>query len=579
MYENKPALGYQNFEEVRIGHIFYVDKTDFIREWWENADKVTLITRPRRFGKTLNMSMIECFFSNRYAGRSDLFEGLSIWEDVREGKCVSESYKDLQGTFPVIFLSFANVKATKYADMEYKITKIIADLYEKNTYLLTGNLLSQTEKEYYKSIKPGIGAAVAADAVRTLADFLQRYYDKKVIILLDEYDTPMQEAWLSDYWNEAVEFFRGFFNSTFKTNDSLERGLITGITRISKESVFSDLNNLVVITTTSKDYATAFGFTEEEVFQALENAGLGKEQQGVKAWYDGFSFGEHTDIYNPWSIASFIKNNGRYQAYWSNTSGNELVNTLIQGGNHMVKSAMEDLLAGRSLVVPLDEQIIFNQLDEDANAIWSLLLATGYLRVLKTEPNDRDLEITSGVYEQYRLAITNLEVKRMFQQMIKNWFQGSVEPYYNEFINALLSDNVRKMNTFMNKVALNTFSTFDTGTKPSKQAEPERFYHGFVLGMVVNLSDTYKVRSNRESGFGRYDVMLEPYDKTKKAFIFEFKVLDPDEDEVTLEDTFASAHRQMNEKQYEAELITQGFNPQQIRKYGFAFQGKECLIG
>lgn len=579
MYENKPALGYQNFEEVRIGHIFYIDKTDFIREWWENADKVTLITRPRRFGKTLNMSMIECFFSNRYAGRSDLFEGLSIWEDVREGKCVSESYKDLQGTFPVIFLSFANVKATKYADMEYKITKIIADLYEKNTYLLTGNLLSQTEKEYYKSIKPGIGAAVAADAVRTLADFLQRYYDKKVIILLDEYDTPMQEAWLSDYWNEAVEFFRGFFNSTFKTNDSLERGLITGITRISKESVFSDLNNLVVITTTSKDYATAFGFTEEEVFQALENAGLGKEQQGVKAWYDGFSFGEHTDIYNPWSIASFIKNNGRYQAYWSNTSGNGLVNTLIQGGNHMVKSAMEDLLAGRSLVVPLDEQIIFNQLDEDANAIWSLLLATGYLRVLKTEPNDRDLEITSGVYEWYRLAIANLEVKRMFQQMIKNWFQGSVEPYYNEFINALLSDNVRKMNTFMNKVALNTFSTFDTGTKPSKQAEPERFYHGFVLGMVVNLSDTYKVRSNRESGFGRYDVMLEPYDKTKKAFIFEFKVLDPDEDEVTLEDTIASAHRQMNEKRYEAELITQGFNPQQIRKYGFAFQGKECLIG
>lgn len=579
MYENKPALGYQNFEEVRIGHIFYIDKTDFIREWWENADKVTLITRPRRFGKTLNMSMIECFFSNRYAGRSDLFEGLSIWEDVREGKYVSESYKDLQGTFPVVFLSFANVKATKYADMEYKITKIIADLYEKNTYLLIGNLLSQTEKEYYKSIKPGIGAAVAADAVRTLADFLQRYYDKKVIILLDEYDTPMQEAWLSDYWNEAVEFFRGFFNSTFKTNDSLERGLITGITRISKESVFSDLNNLVVITTTSKDYATAFGFTEEEVFQALENAGLGKEQQGVKAWYDGFSFGEHTDIYNPWSIASFIKNNGRYQAYWSNTSGNGLVNTLIQGGNHMVKSAMEDLLAGRSLVVPLDEQIIINQLDEDANAIWSLLLATGYLRVLKTEPNDRDLEITSGVYERYRLAITNLEVKRMFQQMIKNWFQGSVEPYYNEFINALLSDNVRKMNTFMNKVALNTFSTFDTGTKPSKQAEPERFYHGFVLGMVVNLSDIYKVRSNRESGFGRYDVMLEPYDKTKKAFIFEFKVLDPDEDEVTLEDTIASAHRQMNEKQYEAELITQGFNPQQIRKYGFAFQGKECLIG
>ena len=224
---------------------------------------VTLITRPRRFGKTLNMSMIECFFSNKYAGRGDLFEGLSIWN--------KEQYRQLQGTYPVIFLSFANIKAAEYEEMEYRITKVIADLYEQNSYLLEGNLLSKNESKYYESIQPGIRKVVIADAVHSMANFMKRYYGKDVIILLDEYDTPMQEAWLAGYWDEAVEFFRGFFNSTFKTNPYLKRGLITGITRISKESIFSDLNNLDVITTTSNEYATAFGFMEEEVFEAMVN--------------------------------------------------------------------------------------------------------------------------------------------------------------------------------------------------------------------------------------------------------------------------------------------------------------------
>ncbi len=568
MYENRAALGYQNFEEVRTGQIFYIDKTDFIREWWENADKVTLITRPRRFGKTLNLSMVNCFFSNQYAERSDLFEGLSIWEEKAEGA----KYRNLQGTYPVIFLTFANIKAVRYSDMEYKITEVIAALFNRNRYLLEGNILSEQERKYYESIGVGMDGKAAAGAIHAMAEFMQRYYGKKVIILLDEYDTPMQEAWLWGYWDEAVTLFSSLFNATFKTNDVLERGLITGITRIAKESIFTGMNNLEVVTTTSNKYAVSFGFTEKEVFAALEAAGLGGQKQKVKRWYDGFTFGRCTDIYNPWSIVSFV-NKKVYDTYWCNTSGNELVNSLIQTGTPGVKQAMEELLQGKSFETELDERIAFDQLGDSANAVWSLLLATGYLKVVTFK------QVGKLQRKIYTLKLTNMEVESIFEDMVKGWFSGNTEVYYNEFIRALLTDNVRKMNTFMNKVALHTFSSFDSGNKPSDDAEPERFYHGFVLGMVVNLADTYKVRSNRESGYGRYDVMIEPLDKTGKAFIFEFKVLDPDEDEETLEDTIANAHRQIQEKKYEAELIAAGFLPKQIRKYGFAFRGKEFLIG
>ena len=578
MHENKAALGYQNFEEVRTQHIFYIDKTDFIREWWECADKVTLITRPRRFGKTLNMSMTECFFSNKYAGRSDLFEGLSIWE--KQAPDGDYPYRKLQGAFPVIFLSFANVKAAAYEEMLFKITEVITDLYNKNAYLLEGNLLNEGEKKYYQEIELGMGSELATGAIRCMAGFMQRYYGQKVIIILDEYDTPMQDAWFSGYWEETVRFFSGLFNATFKTNEYLERGLITGITRVAKESIFTGMNHLNVITTTSDKYMTAFGFTEKEVFMALDNAGLGEQKKKVKRWYDGFIFGTCADIYNPWSIVSFLNEKGKYDTYWSNTSGNGLVNQLIQKGNPHIKQIMEDLLQGKSFEAEIDEKIVFDQLNGSTDAVWSLLLATGYLKVLHVRILDTDEE---GVGEEgdvwYTLTITNLETKRMFRKLVKGWFKKDTEVYYNEFLKALLNDNVKKMNTFMNKVALNTFSSFDSGNKPSEQAEPERFYHGFVLGLVVNLSDAYKVRSNRESGFGRYDVMIEPLDKTKKAFILEFKVLDPDEDEKTLEDTLANARVQIEEKRYETELVSSGCAPEQIRKYGFAFKGKECLIG
>ncbi len=562
-------IGIQRFDKLREQGSFYIDKTDFIREWWETGSEVTLITRPRRFGKTLNMSMLECFFSRKYEGRADLFDGLSIFEQDSD----KEKYRNLQGRFPVIFLTFANIKADEYAEMEKKITETIAGLYESNRYLLETDCLSENEKEYYKSIKIGMPSDIAVGAVHRMACFMQRYYKENVIILLDEYDTPMQEAWLSGYWNKAVSFFSSFFNATFKTNSYLERGMITGITRVAKESIFTGMNNLDVITTTSDEYSTAFGFTEKEVFDALDVMGLGSEKEEVKKWYDGFTFGSHTDIYNPWSISSFIRKNGKYENYWADTSSNGLVNALMQTGVPGIKQTMEALLQGKSFEAELDEKIVFDQLDGSVSAVWSLLLATGYLKVL-------DLKyVGERKRKVYTLALTNMEAESIFENMVKGWFGGNTETYYNEFINALLNDNVRKMNTFMNKVALNTFSSFDSGNKPSEQTEPERFYHGFVLGMVVNMADTYIVRSNRESGYGRYDVMLEPIDKNGKAFIFEFKVLDPDEDEETLEDTLAAAHRQIAEKKYETELVSRGFVAEKIRRYGFAFRGRECLIG
>ena len=578
MNENRAGLGYQDFAVVRTKQIFYIDKTDYIREWWENADQVTLITRPRRFGKTLNMSMTACFFSTKYAGRSDLFEGLSIWEE--QSPDGEYTYRKLQGTFPVIFLSFANVKAATYKEMLFMITKVFSDLYEKNSYLLSENLLSENERNYYNNIRIGMPAELAVGAIQSMAGFMQRYYDQKVMILLDEYDTPMQEAWISGYWEEAVRFFNSLFNTTFKTNEYLERGLITGITRIAKESIFTGMNNLNVITTTSSKYAASFGFTEKEVFVALEAAGLGDQKEKVKRWYDGFTFGTYKDIYNPWSIVSFISEGGRYDTYWSNTSQNGLVSQLIQKGTPDMKQTMEDLLQGKSFEAEIDEKIVFDQLNGSTDAVWSLLLATGYLKVLNVRTLEEDEE---GVGEEgdvwYTLAITNFEVRRMFRKMVKGWFGGNTEMSYNNFIKALLVNDIDEMNEFMNKIALHSFSSFDIAKNVSQDNAPERFYHGFVLGLMVELAGRFEIPSNRESGFGRYDIMLTPKNRERDcAYIIEFKVHKPLK-EKDLAQTVANAHSQMDEKLYDAKLIAEGFVPEQIKKYGFAFKGKECLIG
>lgn len=558
------SIGKQDFAWLRENDCFYVDKTNMIREWWESKDDVTLITRPRRFGKTLNMSMLNCFFSNRYTGREDLFERLSIWKQ--------EKYRKLQGTYPVIFISFADVKQTNYKDAIQQIKKIIYETFRQFPEL---HEWKEQENEWLQpgtgwNIQPEMDDVTAQNALKDLAGCLYAYYGKKVIILLDEYDTPMQEAYVHGYWDEFTAFIRSFFNSVFKTNPYLESAVMTGITRVSKESVFSDLNNLTVITTTSNAYADSFGFTEKEVFAALDVFGMEDQKEQVREWYDGFTFGTEKDIYNPWSITNFLKE-GTLRAYWADTSSNSLVNKLIQTASAEVKTKMEKLMSQEEIIVNFDEQIIFNQLEQDENAVWSLLVAGGYLKVDEVEYRG----ITREPW--YHLTITNLETLSIFYTMFKGWFRN-VSSSYNAFVKALLNGDVREMNAYMNDVALATFSSFNSGMHPSERTQPERFYHGFVLGLLVELRDRYQIQSNRESGYGRYDVMLIPKSQIDMAMIMEFKVYNPEE-ERTLTDTVKNALDQIQTKCYDTQLLEQGIPKGQISHYGFAFEGKKVLIG
>lgn len=589
------SIGNQGFEDIRVNDNFYVDKTDFIREWWESRDIVTLITRPRRFGKTLNMDMLKCFFSNKYAGRADLFGGLAVWND--------ESYRKLQGTYPVIFLSFADVKQTQYTDAIQMIKSILSDVFKENREIMESDIFTEADRKQYQMVNPMMDHVTAQRALKDLGGYLERYYGKKVIILLDEYDTPMQEAYLNGYWEEFTGFMRSLLNAAFKTNPYLERAVMTGITRVSKESLFSDLNNLRVVTVTSEPYNTCFGFTEEEVFHALDSYGMSAQKEQVKIWYDGFSFGSAKDIYNPWSITNFLDKK-EYRTYWVSTSSKlvlrkdptklggflstyadaceqssllnasasfEMVSRLIQTASPEIKEKMEELIHGKEIVENFDEQIVFHQLDRNEGAIWSLLLASGYLKAVDVEYRGEFME------PWYHLKITNKETSSMFFNLFRGWFEV-VRQEYNEFVNALLAGNVKAMTNYMNDVALETFSNFDTGRRASKRTQPERFYHGFVLGLLVSLRDEYQLKSNRESGYGRYDVMLIPKSREKDAIVMEFKVYDEDE-EKGLSETVAAALKQIDEKNYDAELLSLGIEKERIRHYGFAFEGKKVLIG
>ena len=551
------SIGIQGFDKLRTEDYYYIDKSDFISEWWENGDDVTLITRPRRFGKTLNMDMVRCFFSNHYKDRGDLFEGLSIWKD--------EKYRKLQGAYPVIFLSFAGIKETTLSGAKFQIKTLISRLYQENHYLTDSDLLSNTEKKSFENITPYMEDSETTFALNTLCMYLTRYYNQKVIILLDEYDTPMQEAYMGGYWDEFTSFIRSLFNSTFKTNPYLERAIMTGITRVSKESIFSDLNNLNVVTTTSEQYATCFGFTETEVFQALDDFGLSPEQQMVKQWYDGFIFGSQKDIYNPWSITNFLKHR-KLRPYWASTSSNQLVSRLIRTASSRIKEQMEELLLGNEISVTFDEQIVFHQLDQNENAIWSLLMAAGYLKPEQVEYRGELLE------PWYYLKITNKETRAMFVGMFKNWFLQK-DSSYSQFMQALLQGDTEAMNYFMNRLCLATFNYFDVG-----QDEPEKFYHGFVLGLMAEQMENYTLKSNRESGFGRYDVMLIPKKENLPAIIMEFKSKSRMYTE-TLEEALQKALQQIEEKNYDAELLALGIPKDHIRHYGFAFEGKKVLIG
>ena len=469
------------------------------------------------------------------------------------------------------FISFATIKADNYVDARDGIISTVYRAYQEYHSILEDDMFFIELKNYISTITPDRKMTNEAlfGALNYLSECLFNYYGKKTIILMDEYDTPMQEAYIHGYWKEFTVFMRSMFNATFKTNSYMERAIMTGITRVSKESMFSDLNNLNVVTLTSDEYASAFGFTEEEVFAALDIYGMSKEKEKIKKWYDGFVIGSLKDIYNPWSITNFLKKN-EYRTYWVATSSNGMVSRLIQRASSEVKTKMEELLQDKEIVENFDEQIVFNQLDVDESAIWSLLMASGYLKAVEVEYRGELMK------PWYHLKITNFETKCMFETLFAAWFRNATASY-NKFIKAMIDNDLEIMNYYMNRVTQETFSYFDVGSVEAGLEETERFYHGFVLGLMAEQAENYVLKSNRESGFGRYDVMMIPKKENLPAIIMEFKVRRAKEKD--LNETVQMALQQIEEKNYDAELLSLGIAKERIRHYGFAFEGKNVLIG
>ncbi len=559
------SIGAQGFESLRMNEDFYIDKTSFVRDWWHARDQVTLICRPRRFGKTLNLDTIRCFFSTQFAGKGEeLFGGLSVWDDA--------AMRKLQGTVPVVFLSFAAVKAREIKGALYSMKYALSGAVRAHSYLLHSGGLTEADRDFFDQMRPEMSDEVAVGCLNKICTLLEAHWGVKPVVLLDEYDTPMQEAWLRGYWDDMVAFQRSLFNATFKTNPSLGRALITGVTRVSRESIFSDLNNLRVVTTTSPSYQTAFGFTEDEVFAALDEFGLADRRDLVKRLYDGFIFDGVRDIYNPWSITNYLKEQ-EPRAYWANTSGNGLVSSIVRTGDDELKQDFETLLSGGSLTKTVDEQVVFSDLTTKPGAAWALLLAGGYLRA----PSHRiDPEFPGETICE--LELTNTEVRSCFDTMVKGWFADD-NSSYDHFLKALLAGDVEGMNRELAEVLFSCMSSFD-GARRTAKSQPERFYHGLVLGLLASLRRTHSVESNRESGFGRYDIALVPKSPRSgaSAIVIEFKVFDP-KHEQTLDDTVARALAQIESKAYATALVERGFSPEHIRCYGMAFRGKECLVG
>lgn len=548
------GLGIQDFEKAIKGNIFYIDKTKFISEWWKSGDDVTLITRPRRFGKTFTLSTVEKFLSVRQDNAGELFQGLEIEGDA-------EMMKEC-GQWPVLFVSFAGIKRSRYEDALIQFNQLFTDIASELEFLKDN--LDAKEREFYDAISDNMNVNMTIKCLSRFSAWLNGYYGKKVILLIDEYDTPMQEAFVNGYWNEITEFIRNMFNGALKTNPYLNKALLTGITRVSRESLFSDLNNLNVVTNSSEQYADCFGFTEEEVFEALDEFGYGSEKENVKSWYDGFKFGKCEDIYNPWSIISFLKF-GKYEPYWANTSSNSLISKLVRESDASIKKSFEQLLNGNAIKTKIDEQLVYGEMSASEKSVWSLLLASGYLKILKIEG--------IGSLAEYMLCLTNFEVRDCFRLMVYRWFENAGENY-GYFVKALLAGNIDDMTDTLTEVCENMISSFDGSGK----AAPENFYHGLVLGLLVELRQGYEIKSNRESGLGRYDVMIRPKDKKKNAIIIEFKSKRRSEKNKTIEELAEMALKQIEDKKYESELIEAGYEKEKIKKYAFVFEGKELMI-
>ncbi|MEI8300556.1 MAG: AAA family ATPase [Chlamydiota bacterium] len=550
----KLPIGISDFKEVIEGDYAYIDKTLFIQEILEKGTKVALIPRLRRFGKTLNLSMLRYFFEKSQTDTSHLFKNLNIWK--------LEKYKILQGQFPVIFISLKDIKYNSWEESFEALREILAEEFQRHDYLLQDNILASQEKESYLTILNREGSQMLyAKSLQFLTKCLHRYHQKKVIILIDEYDTPAHSAYIGGYYDTLINFLRNWLSNGLKDNSDLERGVLTGILRIAKESIFSGLNNISTFTILNEEFQDKFGLLESEVEKLLQDYSLSSQLPELRQWYNGYRIGSCVGIYNPWSVLNCIAKRGILIPYWVNTSDNILMKTLITKGSDDLKIQVEELLRGGVIKKTIEEGIVFSELETSPDTIWALLLFSGYLT----------LDSTPVYGTPCHLRIPNIEVTELYKSMILDWFKKSIqEPKYHLLLNSLISGDMETFSLLFQEFLLSSVSVFDVPAE-----ESEKIYHAFILGMLIGLKSSYEIKSNRESGLGRYDVILIPKNPKDLGIVMEFKKISPFK-KMDLETAAASALDQIEEKQYDQELFNRDIH--RALHIGFAFEGKYVLI-
>ena len=548
------GLGESDFRALRTMKDYYIDKTMYIKDIIDNRSKVILVTRPRRFGKTLNMSMLRYYFDCSQKDNKELFEGLKIMEQ-------GEEYTSKLGYYPCIYLTLKDAGLLSYEMMIMQLKTIMMELYYENRYLLEDADMAPGEKNLFNKILSAEANEVELiNCVKILSKILSNYYNKPVILFLDEYDVPLQAAYVYGYYDKAVNFFKMFYGITFKDNQYLQKTVLTGVSRVAKESIFSGANNFKVFTVLDDEFSDDFGITEKEMDKIIEDFEVQDEKEEIKKWYDGYIIGHTEGIYNPWSILNYLTDR-KLMPYWVNTSSNDLIKLILKN-SATVKEKIEQLLRDEEIEVPINLETVIVGIEQNEENIWGLLLGTGYLKVTGV------VDLAMGVY---KVKIPNYEIKFLFQNIIRDWFNDKV---IGNNLNTILKDLVTlKLDEFEQKFKVlvrQMFSFMDVGENTA-----ENFYHAFVLGMLVGLKDNYYVKSNRESGYGRYDIMLEPKDKNGNSFIMEFKVY-REEKEKDINDTIENAKKQIEERKYEENLQERGFT--NITKMVFAFKGKEVKM-
>ena len=548
------GIGISDFRALRLRKNYFIDKSMYIKDIIDNQAGVVLITRPRRFGKTLNMSMLRYFFDCDVKNSKELFDGLKIMEQ-------EEKYTSKLGAYPCIYLTLKDLGETSYENMILGLKSAVLEMYREHMYLLDSDKIYQFEKDRIMDILYAREDEVALrNSVKELSGYLYRHYEKPVMLFIDEYDVPIQSAYIEGYYDRAIKFLKSFYGITFKDNPYLEKTVLTGVSRVAKESIFSGANNFKVFTVLDNEFADDFGITAEEMDKVIDDFNVKEDKEEIKIWYDGYRMGNVEGIYNPWSILNYLTDK-QLKPYWVNTSSNDLIKMTLKKST-TIKEKMERLLKGETIEVPIDLETIIDGIEENENNIWGLMLGTGYLKV------DEVVNLAEGVY---KVKLPNYEIKLLFQSIVRSWFNDKV---IGNDLNSILKDlvelNLSEFEIKFQRLVKEMFSYMDVGENTA-----ENFYHAFVLGMLVGLKDSYYVNSNRESGMGRYDIMLEPEDKTKNSFIIEFKVAD-DMEENTIEDVIENAKKQIEERDYESNLRERGF--ENITKMVFAFKGKECKM-